>query len=383
MKKYVGFDEKRYFPLLRRTKTCRLSPHEMLAYSYLVHRGHFGAGASLAELHRFTSLDRDRTLPQIRDRLAELGLIEIRDGKLFALQPTGQISQWFHRRKAKTEDWHDQLQFIRFYPLSDAGRERLTLTQCCILWLLYSLASGKTPVLIAEHLSQKGMATLLGINRKTVAEGVKVLNELGLIDILPSKRRKAFFAVALRPPTPEHLDLFMDAGSSEDEYGIKEYLASAEQHGDNTAETRKKKPAKTRRFSETWDPFSEEFRSREPEVAAKVPLLVDLNAELMRQANYSESQIIDYWKLVGGETRKTQDPLGAFCLAIGDFEKFFKVIQKMHDKNLRSGNVKYAQNSYGLLKTRMPQRIKGLASNFNCTNDWATLLYTMGAMAKV
>src|SRR5689334_11462126 len=89
-KSYMGLFQdwygggKRWFGLALVKKPCPLTLYERILWSYLTFKSKYG-GASQAQIHRDTRIEASKTIPSIRDRLIEMGLV-VRDAGLLVVR---------------------------------------------------------------------------------------------------------------------------------------------------------------------------------------------------------------------------------------------------------------------------------------------------------
>jgi hypothetical protein len=156
--------------------------------SFLVFRRSKGKGAGLSAVRRVTGFDRCRTLPRIRRRLTDLGLVEIRDGRLWAKEPDADRRGWFAWVRGQEEgDWWERLAYWWLY-LPAKG---LTLKQAGVWSMLLSFTSA------GRRVRRSGLPALLKVDAKTVRVGLGVLEDLGLCG-----------GLVPREPGPEQEKLF-------------------------------------------------------------------------------------------------------------------------------------------------------------------------------
>ena len=238
-------ENKRRMKVVACTGQNELSFNERVVYSFLVYRRSKGKGAGLSAVRRVTGFDRCRTLPRIRRRLADLGLVEVRDGKLWAREPDAERRGWFGWvRGQERADWWERLGYWWLY-LPAKG---LTLKQAGVWSMLVSFQNA------GRRVRRSGLPALLKVDPKTVRVALGVLEDLGLCG-----------GLVPREPGPEQEKLF-----------------------------RSKKSA-SYKPSRLWS-FPDDL---EPGVKERLCLAVDRAGELMLAAGWKPAEANDYFRVAG------------------------------------------------------------------------------------
>lgn len=202
------FSGKRRVFFLTTTVRFGLGFRERLVYSFLVSQTRFGLGVSLSAIARTLGMDRAGTVSKAVDALVNAKLAINSDAGIMALEPTGDQCDWFIIRKTDATDWWDRLAYYPVY-LPQSSRA-LAPRYNVVLFLLHSLARGKP---FAKDQTYRGFAKLIGIDFKTVKNGMDRLTELALITVFAPAKQSDWFAVGLNNPSEEILKLFQDVES--------------------------------------------------------------------------------------------------------------------------------------------------------------------------
>ena len=299
-------ENKRRMKVMACTGQNELSFNERVVYSFLVYRRSKGKGAGLSAVRRVTGFDRCRTLPRIRRRLTDLGLVEINDGKLWAREPDADRRGWFGWvREQEWAEWWERLGYWWLY-LPAKG---LTLKQAGVWSMVLSFSNA------GKRVRRSGLPALLKVDPKTVRVALGVLEDLGLCG-----------GVVPREPGPEQERLFRSKKSA----GYKP--------------------------SRSWS-FPDNL---EPELKDRLCLAVDRAGQLMLAANWKAAEANDYFRVVG-DLPLPDAPLYRFLL---DLPKFFAGVEKTHQANVVSGKVKFARNCKGLLTAMTGKQAARLDKSF-------------------
>ena len=89
------FPRKRYVLMIASKKACKLSYHQRLVYSYLVFRRSREQGAATSKIANVLRIDREAASRALYRLASEWSLVENRDGRFWACEPTDQTSTWF------------------------------------------------------------------------------------------------------------------------------------------------------------------------------------------------------------------------------------------------------------------------------------------------
>jgi predicted transcriptional regulator len=160
-----------------------LSLEDRLTYSWLVYRLRFGKGCNKLQLARSLNLDRTKTVPACLQRLTDLGLVELREGRFFAKEAP---AEQFSYRTGK-EPWYERLNYW-YYPLPTRACP-LTTRQIAV-WSQLQCPNC--------HPCIAAIASRLCIDRKTVRAALTKLSDFGLVTdkyiaTPPSQEQMAWF----------------------------------------------------------------------------------------------------------------------------------------------------------------------------------------------
>ena len=199
----VDIDQLERFPLLTTTRHFPLGLNERSVYSYLAFRGRVGRGESLRTISAATTIHRQTVI----DSLEALGeLVEKRNGRRWAVEPTSDQSDWFAIRKTNHgKHWTDRFASIKlFVPEKGAkvGKRRFTLNHAVLYAELYSFSRKKR--LLRTTLA--GLSKLMnGVDETTIRSGLDLLQAADLIQVI---RHGRWFEVKVEPLTEKSIAMF-------------------------------------------------------------------------------------------------------------------------------------------------------------------------------
>jgi DNA-binding Lrp family transcriptional regulator len=210
---------------LTTTKQSLISFNERIVYSLLVAKLRFGQGMTMSSVAKAVNIER-ATVRKVVDRLVSITLALKTDGSVFAVEPTGDQADWFALRNSDADDWWDRLAYYPVY--LPHSRQPLSPRYNVLLFLLLSLGRGKP---YAKDQTYRGLAKLLGIDPKTVKNGITKLVKLGFIEVFRATPESDWFGVGFHKPSAEHLKRFRDVeGGKPDEYvGLDDFIRSSEE----------------------------------------------------------------------------------------------------------------------------------------------------------
>jgi hypothetical protein len=274
------------------TKQNKLAFNERVMYSFLVFRRSKGKGASLSAVRRVTGFDRTRTLPRIRQRLIELGLAEIKDRKVWALEPSASVREWFGWvRDPNHANWWERLAYWWLYL---PAKKRLTLKQAGVWSMMISLHRA------GKRVRRSGLPVLLTVDAKTIRAALLTLEKHGLCG-----------GITPRQPGPEQENLF-----------------------------RSKKSAAYQPSQQWWFPDD-----LDPDFKQRLRLATDEVGQLMLAANWKVADATSYFQGLDGLSL----PNAVLYRFLLDLPKFFAEVEQIHQGNVSNGKVKFARNCKGLL----------------------------------
>jgi DNA-binding transcriptional regulator YhcF (GntR family) len=131
--------------------------------------------------------------------LEGFGLAKTSDRKIRACQPA---QDWFARWNKRDGTWRDCMGYCRIPVMAPTCP--LTATQNTLYGVLVSLAGKKT---VVPHQSCAGLATMLGVSRKTVK---RALDELRFWQLLLLHQQDRFFDVRLLEPDSDVVSWYED-----------------------------------------------------------------------------------------------------------------------------------------------------------------------------
>lgn len=321
------FPGKKYVPLLSVTKACRLTYHERLIYSFLVFRRSRDQGATKKKIADRLGIDRGETVPKALTKLGGseedwIPLVELRDGHYWAMEPTGEVADWFASNMRTNEPWYRHFSTFKVYIPSE--QSPLTAKVNALLWLLYSLARRSGQPYVLDQ-NQKGLAVLMGVSQKFVGSALEMLQGYGLVKV-------GTLGFALSKPTAEQLAWWRDRPVRKDQER-KQFVLSKVLGW----------------VVEITDDDPPKLRGAKEDVNA-AGKFVDGYAVQMIAAGYTEESIVAYWREVSKALSTTQKVLEF----VWRFEELFREAETIHRQN------GYARSSIGILRSLSEKVIKKL-----------------------
>jgi predicted DNA-binding transcriptional regulator len=302
----IRFPRRRLTKVVNTTKLSLLKFTEIMVYSCLADRAIHGKGARQKQVSRATGLHESTAVPTALLALQRHGLVEKRGVYWWAIEPTTATLPWFKYRKG-TEGQKWFRRFSYWWTGIRKTKARLTATQTSLYFKLLNLRD------YTRRITVRGLARLLRVDVKTIIQGIRKLKAENLLDedLVPTV------------PTPEQVKWFR---------------------------VRREKP-----------PFlvSDHFRSAFDSAADEAKFsktLMDRGGQLLIDAGFSETHIIDYFRsvLVAG---KRWVVIYSF---MAKFEDFLSEIQQQHQQNVAAGKYTKAKNCRGLLKAETEKRLGAL-----------------------
>lgn len=323
------FPRKRYVPLISIKKACGLTYHERLVYSFLVYRRSRDQGATKKKIAERLAIDRGETVPKVLEGLAvdttdRPRLVEERDGRYYAVQPSGPTVDWFAYNGRTREPWHRQFStFPVFIPTQECP---LTAKVNGLLWLLWSLAPrwGK-PFIVNQN--QKGLAVLMGASQKFIRSALETLRGHRLVKV-------GTLAYFMLQPTAEQLAWWRDRPAKKDRKEARKFVLS---------QALGWKADKVRATDEPRD-------KEKKEDMASICRAVDLFAGRMIAKGFTEEEIVNYWTEVENELRTVEGVMKFTWL----FEELFREAEAIH------GESGYARSSIGILRSVSQKAIENI-----------------------
>jgi len=176
----MKFTTKKFTQVVTTTPLSSLSLAERIVYSFLIYRLKNNCGASVEQIADHTKLDRFHCIPKAIAALLKIGLIQKKNRRFEALQPSGDVSKWFVSRKSKGTAWYDKLAYFTYYtPVSMPYRQNAVL---CLLHSMSSIIEGK---MLVNQTSKNGLAIRLKLSPNTIRSIFQKLEGQGLIKSLP------------------------------------------------------------------------------------------------------------------------------------------------------------------------------------------------------
>lgn len=314
------FATKKRFPFLLVRRTSPLTFHERLVYSYLVYRTAKG-GASLREVARSTRTDKSRTVPKVVKRLKELHLAALQDGKLVALEPLPEQSEWFVWRAKKTgTHWFQQLNGFPMLHPPKGWTAQQTAIYCCLL----TNNVQQDRKLIAKQ-KKYGLAAMLSVASHTVFRTFAKLESLKLLE----------YDFIQKPPA-EVMDIFQ----SKPERKERDWLASNECG------------------------WKFEIIENGPAIAKRI----DSYSPLLLQANYTKTEIVKYWNAMSAKicAYKQIDQILYDFVTLG-WQEMQQRIELETTKNRNEGKY-FGSNSYGMLLAASKTAVERIAEYLPVVN---------------
>lgn len=248
-------DNKSRFFRIKITKQFRGRYAEQTVYSILVKTIRNNAGLTKKTIAERTGLDRGETVKKACAWLIEVGLAELRNGRIWAKEPP--TPTWFHWKSPAKPDWWDRLQYISEYVPNRERKDRLSPRTNSVFWMFVSWECKGTFPKIAT------VAKQLGLSRDCVGDCVKELQNRGLMD---------------------------------DVHQV--IVAGKQDYWQDKKEKRKPKPVEIRkrhdRFAACLFGQYTNFREYKPKLCKTLDQLIDklgLLIEKMRKVNYSDAEI--------------------------------------------------------------------------------------------
>ncbi len=156
-------------------------------YSYLAYRSRLGLGDSQRGIARESITD-SRTTKKVLAFLVERKLVELRNGKWFALKPDEDTRKWFGANSTPKYDrhWSDHFCYSSLLiPQEKAAvrSKRFTISHSHVYSLLLSLgkANKKEPGVVTRVGVSRLSRMLCGLSPKTVRSALRVLESLRLV----------------------------------------------------------------------------------------------------------------------------------------------------------------------------------------------------------
>jgi predicted transcriptional regulator len=161
--------DKKYVKVISRTKANPLKLHAMIVYSYLVSK--YGNKKTYTQrwLSRTLNISR-KAFTGIKAALTDARLLGIYNGRWHALKPDETAITWFVPWTAGPPFWYKRFAYWKLYLHSE--QNTLSRNEGAVLSLMLSLNMNRT---------EKGLATILGLDRRTVHNCIEKLISLGLI----------------------------------------------------------------------------------------------------------------------------------------------------------------------------------------------------------
>lgn len=323
------FPKKRYIPMISSRKPCNLTYHQRLVYSYLVFRRSRDQGATRKKIATVLDIDREAASRASKHLVTGFDgqppLAEWREGRLWALEPVGEVGSWFAFNGRSGDPWHRQFSSYRVYTPSKSCP--LTTKANGLLWLLYSLAPrwGRPIVINQNHL---GLSRLQGVTEKCIHANLGALAKHGLIT-------EGTLMFSMQQPNPDQLEWWRDQPAKKTSKGKNKFLLD---QALNWA-VDSVKPEDTSQVKQA----KEDMRS--------VIQCFNRFANEMLAAKYSEEDIVAFWMSVKADLT-TVNRLLAFVL---DFETTFKQAEAIHAEK---GFAKSSINLLRSLSEKLVERIK-------------------------
>ncbi len=136
--------------------------------------------------------------------LEEYGLVQSIDNKWRAIEPGDQHDGWFSKRQDGGRNWPSRLSS---YPSLRPIKERLSVRGAALYSLFRSLAKKENGIRVCRDQSDAGLAVMLGMSRKTIADLRQELDEKQLIKVFPNTERP-YYSLLVSPLTGERAGLF-------------------------------------------------------------------------------------------------------------------------------------------------------------------------------
>lgn len=186
-------------------------------FSYLAYRSRLGLGDSQRAIARQTVSD-SRTTKSVLAFLTERKLVEHRNGKWHALEPTGENRDWFTENKNPKHDrhWSDRFCYSPLLiPRKNASvalgsEKRLTVNHAHVYSLLSSLGrANKEKPGVVEGIGVSRLSKILnGLSPKTIRSCLNVLGSLGLVICY---QEGTYETIHVIPVSEQHVNLFEEA----------------------------------------------------------------------------------------------------------------------------------------------------------------------------
>jgi predicted DNA-binding transcriptional regulator len=300
------FPRRRLTKVVNTTKLSLLRFTEIMVYSCLVDRAIHAKGARQKQVSRATGLHESTAVPTALLSLVRHGLVEKRGVYWWATEPTTATLPWFKYRKG-TEGQKWFRRFSYWWTGIRKTKARLTATQTSLYFKLLNLSD------YTRRITVRGLARLLGVDVKTIIQGIRKLKAENLLDedLVPTD------------PTPEQVKWLR---------------------------VRREKPPflASDHFGSAFDSEAEEAKFSKP--------LVDRAGQLLIDGGFSETHVIDYFRSVL-TTGKRWVVIYSF---MAKFEEFLSDIQHQHQQNVAAGRYTKAKNCRGLLKVETETRLRAL-----------------------
>ena len=202
----------RYFPFLTLRKSWPWRFETRLVYSILCYRSIRHSGANKSQIARETSLSRTTVSSHLL-KLQNAGLVEQVEDLWQAIEPKGDLSKHFSRRKSpKGSHWAQRLQSDPIFVPSS----RFQIRTAALYSQIISLSDKRR---VVEGTSDKHLAVLLHLSPATINRCLSELVEHGLVSKFEAKRSGPFYALLLEKLKEHHLQLFAGKG----DVGLNEY----------------------------------------------------------------------------------------------------------------------------------------------------------------
>lgn len=301
----AGFPGRRLTKIVNTTRLCPLRHAEIATYSCLVNRATHAKGARQNQISRATGLHESTAVPKALSSLQRHGLVEKRGEYWWALEPSAATLPWFkYRRDTVGERWCRR--FSYWWAGIRKRKSSLTAKQASLYFKLLNLQESGRPITV------RGLARLLGVDVKTVSQGLKKLKGFGLVTGLEPN-----------PPTPAQVKWFQ-LGREKQPFSVTAHFGC--------------------------------FDDEDQDGAILSKRFVDKCGNLLLTAGFSERQAINYVRMVL-KTAKRWSIVSSFFVK---FEAFFRDIEKQHQANVAQGKYTKAKNCRGLLEIETQKKITAL-----------------------
>lgn len=202
------FKEKEYVQVFAVNKTINniegknsLEYRDVIIYSFLSFRTKNNEVTTKKKIEKKFNYDWDSIKKSIC-KLESCKLVKVHDdNSMTALEPNGETKSWFayHKKIDSQKHWYDNITYYRMYitdpaakkslePMRDGKTYNKSMLSCkenVLYWVLCSISKqvdNKQVFLVKEYQRKNGLAALCLMSERGVANSLKRLAELGLVE---------------------------------------------------------------------------------------------------------------------------------------------------------------------------------------------------------